>query len=177
MHKTFRLSVILAVLTIFGCADSAPAPPVCRSSAPASVEGNAAACIIRTQHTLLFIQHRLTGRLDVPGGGRQQDSSLACTAHRETWEETGLNVEVGAVLGTTSHGMVLFHCTQTANLAALPAEFAAPDWAAVEVSGLHKVSPFDLRHEQLRFADDLVPLRDAFVQAGKLPGPLPGPTR
>ncbi|MCU7553066.1 NUDIX hydrolase [Alteromonas sp. ASW11-19] len=177
MYKNFRLSVILAVLTIFGCADNAPQPPVCRTSASVSIEGSAAACIIRTQNTLLFITHRLSGKLDVPGGGRTDDSSLACTAHRETWEETGLNVEVGPVLGTTANGMVLFYCAESANLAALPSEFAAPGWAAVEVAGLQKTSPFELRHEQLRFADDLVPLRDAFVQAGKLQASLPEDAR
>lgn len=118
---------------------------------------------------MLFIQHRLSARLDVPGGGRQENEALPCTAHRETWEETGLNVEVGPEAGRTSQGMVLYLCKQEAGLDALPDSFDAPDWASTEVSGLRKRDPFVLHADDLRFADDLIPFRDAFVTAGASP--------
>ncbi len=115
---------------------------------------------------MLLIQHRLTGKLDVPGGGRQEGESLPCAAHRETWEETGLNVEVGPQAGRTSNGMVLYICWQEAGLHQLPDTFDAPQWAATEVSGLVLTDPFLLSSGDLRYADDLILLRDAFVFAG-----------
>ena len=164
MKKMLLLSLIFGVLPFFGCVAERPAAPMCRTTAPDS-QGSAAACIIRSEQQLLFIDHRLSGKLDVPGGGRREDESLPCAAHRETWEETGLNVEVGPQAGRTSHGMVLYICWEQANLAALPDRFEPPPWADVEVSDLVKADPFSLQPDNLRFADDLIPFRDAFVFA------------
>lgn len=164
MKKAFVLSFIFGVLPLLGCISERPAAPVCRTSAPDS-QGSAAACIIRTGQHMLFIEHRLTAKLDVPGGGRQDDESLPCAAHRETWEETGLNVEVGPPAGRTSHGMVLYLCWENADLATLPDTFGPPPWAHAEVSNLVKANPFMLQPDDLRFADDLILFRDAYVFA------------
>lgn len=124
---------------------------------------------MRSGDTALLIRHRLTGRLDFPAGGRQSDESLQCTAHRETWEETGFNVEVREQLATTASGMPIFHCIADASLNQLPAQFDAPGWSALEVQRLEKVDPFLIDKDAMRFADDLIPLRDAYVKAGNLP--------
>ena len=115
----------------------------------------------------MLIRHRLTGKLDFPAGGRNEGESLQCTAHREAWEETGFNVEVGEQLATTASGMPIFNCIADESLARLPATFDAPDWAALEVIQLEKSDPFLLNKGALRFPDDLIPLRDAYVKAGK----------
>lgn len=112
---------------------------------------------------MLLVAHRLTGRLDFPGGGKGDDESLACTAHREVWEETGFNVLVGPKLAVTENGMALFACQAGDDLASLPDSFPAPPWAQVEVEGLTKVDPFLIDHKALRFSQDLLPLRDAFT--------------
>jgi len=171
MSFLFRLSVIFAVLTLLGCSESIPNTPACRmhknlskvhldSSADTF---KAAACVIKTNNRLLLIRHRLSGKLDFPGGGRIDGVSAACTAHRETWEETGFNVEVQQFLGQSSNGLLLFGCYTDAGLDVLPEVFDAPAWATVEVTALEKVDPFLLTHDDLRFADDLVVLRDAYT--------------
>ena len=52
-------------------------------------------------------------------------------------------------------------------MTALAEQVPAPGWAKIEVTGLIRVNPFELTDEALRFNDDLIPLRDAFVQAGE----------
>ena len=51
-------------------------------------------------------------------------------------------------------------------MAALAEQVPAPGWAKIEVIELIRVNPFEITDEALRFNDDLIPLRDAFVQAG-----------
>lgn len=123
-----------------------------------------AACLIKTNERVLLIKHRLSGKLDFPGGGLVEGESLACTAHRETWEETGFNVEVKEYLSTTVNGLVIFGCHTDAGIEKLPNTFEAPSWAKIEVVSLVKVDPFLLDHDALRYADDLIPLRDGYTQ-------------
>ena len=124
----------------------------------------AAACLIKGSGKVLLIKHRLSGKLDFPGGTWNESESLACTAHRETWEETGFNVEVKTYLSTTSNGLVIFGCVLSEGIETLPNNFDAPQWAKVEVAKLVKIDPFMLDHDALRFADDLIPLRDGYTQ-------------
>ncbi|WP_421133574.1 NUDIX hydrolase [Alteromonas sp. A079] len=167
MHINFRLSFILVVLTLLGCDAEPPSSPACRNVLQhdefTSSLSRAAGCVIVTEGKMLFITHRLSGKLDIPGGGQDDNESLACTAHRETWEETGFNVEVNDVVGTTSKGMTLFSCHLDAGIAKLPDAFAPPPWRKIEVISLQKHDPFTLTHDALRFPDDLIPLRDAFI--------------
>ena len=171
----FRLSAIFAVLTLFACSQPFPSSPMCRvsdallsesfhSGASTNISPVGAACLIKTGKDVLLVEHRLSGKLDFPGGTLDDNESLACTAHRETWEETGFNVEVSAYLSTTSNGLVLFGCNLDAGIERLPASFDAPHWAKIEVVRLVKADPFMLDHDALRFADDLIPLRDGYTQ-------------
>lgn len=67
------------------------------------------------------------------------------------------------MLGSTSSGVAIFHCSQQAGLAALPDQFTAPQWASDDVVSLHQVDVFLLTQDKLRHPDDLIPIRDAFV--------------
>ncbi|HCA75323.1 MAG TPA: DNA mismatch repair protein MutT [Alteromonas sp.] len=172
LSKRARLTAIICVLTFFGCQPLPPSAPSCRISENASPlpplpEATAAACLIRIGNSVLMVRHRLSGKLDFPAGGLQGDESLRCAAHRETWEETGFNLEVGKLLTYSSSGMPVFHCKGEASMTALAEQVPAPGWAKIEVTGLIRVNPFELTDEALRFNDDLIPLRDAFVQAGE----------
>jgi phosphatase NudJ len=175
MPILFRLSAIFAVLTLFACTHPSPDPPICRvSNSLVQVQQNidqqaqaspiAAACLIKANSKVLLVEHRLSGKFDFPGGGRGEGESLACTAHRETWEETGFNVEVSQYLLTTKNGLVLFGCQLDAGLENLPDKFEAPRWAQVEITGLAKIDPFVIDQNAMRFADDLIPLRDGYTQ-------------
>ncbi|WP_394223645.1 NUDIX hydrolase [Alteromonas gracilis] len=123
-----------------------------------------AACLIKANQHVLLIEHRLSGKLDFPGGGLLDGESIACTAHRETWEETGFNVEIAQYLSTTPNGLVLFGCNLNAGIEALPNEFDAPPWAKLEVKKLVKADPFSLNQDSMRFKDDLIPLRNGYTQ-------------
>ena len=101
-----------------------------------------------------MINHRLTGRLDLPGGRSDGTESAQCTAHRETWEETGLDVAVGKLLLEFENSL-LYECTvpetafrdtteSTSLLARL--EVTEVTWA-----NLHELSPRRWRYRgQLR---------------------------
>jgi 8-oxo-dGTP pyrophosphatase MutT (NUDIX family) len=124
----------------------------------------AAACLVKTNNKVLLVEHRLSGKLDFPGGGVLENESVACTAHRETWEETGFNVEVTQYLSTISNGLAIFGCDLDAGIETLPDAFDAPPWAKLEIKKLVKADPFTLDHDAMRFADDLIPLRDGYTQ-------------
>lgn len=175
MRNLFHLSALFAVLTLFSCTGGAPSEPLCRISDELSArldtlkidnpsEATAAACLIKVDKKVLLIRHRLSNKLDFPGGGLANSESLACTAHRETWEETGFNVEVSQYLATTKNGLALFGCALDAGVETLPDAFDAPPWAKLEVKGLVKVDPFSIDEKSMRFADDLIPLRDGYTQ-------------
>lgn len=175
MCNFFHLSALFAVLTLFSCSGSVPSAPVCRVSDELSAKldvllqnspsvSTAAACLIKVNGKVLLIKHRLSNKLDFPGGGQGDNETLACTAHRETWEETGFNVEVSQYLTTTKSGLALFGCALEAGIDELPDAFDAPPWAKVEVKGLVKVDPFSIDEKSMRFADELIPLRDGYTQ-------------
>lgn len=167
MFNRPHLSVILLILPLFSCSTPVPSSPACRlqSALTVDISSKAAGCIIPINEKLLLIEHRLSGGLDIPGGRRNEGESLACAAHRETWEETGLNVTVGNFLTSTTNGMALFSCYQDAGFEALPDNIEAPTWAKLEVKSLRKVRPFELDDDALRFKQDLLPILDGFVAA------------
>jgi len=51
-----------------------------------------------------------------------------------------------------------------AGIETLPDAFDAPPWAKLEIKKLVKADPFTLDHDAMRFADDLIPLRDGYTQ-------------
>lgn len=174
----FRLIWIVFILVIVvGCYPAHPNLPHCRTQTPENantqvvskntfnipVDAKYAGCLIRLDQRVLLISHRLSDRLDIPGGMAQPTEALACAAHRETFAETGINVEVRDALQQTANGMVIFACV--ADNVVNPTFFprTAPSFAQYEASELHLHDPYLLDKDMLRFADDLIPLRDAFV--------------
>lgn len=169
-----RTVVILSACLLTACTTEAPNAPICRIQEQhlEASEGNAG-CIIRVGQRLLTIRHRYSGGLDVPGGTAQEGESAQCTAHRETWEETGFNVEVGEYLGETQLGLRLYSCQMDDDFGGELLQFPVPDWADAEVKSLQLTDPFSTTHKDWRFPDQLVSLREYFVAAGnaeKQPG-------
>lgn len=168
MHFRLFLNFLLAFFLLSACTPSSEHEVACRatkvSDSPMLPAASAAGCLINfSEHTLL-VEHRLTGRLDIPGGGQQAGETLACTAHRETFEETGFNVLVGAPVAQTTNGMVIFACTldNVVDVAHFPRP--VPDFADVEVRQLNLVNLFDIDPPALRFAQDMIPFRDAMTR-------------
>jgi 8-oxo-dGTP pyrophosphatase MutT (NUDIX family) len=71
----------------------------------------AAGCYIATERGVVMTVGRFNGELQLPAGTREARESPACTARRETLEETGLIVQVAERVGSRKGGrFVLFRC-------------------------------------------------------------------
>ena len=110
-----------------------------------------ASCLILHGDKVLLITHRWGGKLGVPGGTQEPEELAQCTAHRETLEETGLQVVVGERLQVMKNGFHLYRC--------MPAEplleempLSLPAAARMEVSDIGWYSLADLRRADWRFA-------------------------
>ena len=112
----------------------------------------------------MTIRHKYSGKLDLPGGTSDPGESAQCTAHRETWEETGFNVEVGELLATKESGFQFYACSLAGGFTGEINEFPVPEWAKSEVTGIQLVDPFVIDAESLRFEEDLLLIRQMFNQ-------------
>ena len=61
--------------------------------------GSAAVIFDATRQRLLLTQRTDNGRWCLPGGGVEPGESAAEACAREVWEETGLQVEIGKLIG------------------------------------------------------------------------------
>lgn len=118
----------------------ASAPP-CPFSGTA-IEAPSAGCFAVSDQGLLVVEN-LSGKLSPPGGSALPGESAQCAAHRETWEETGLNLLPTEQLATFDTGFELFHCVDTGSAGSIytpsplevrrafylqPASFEQADW-------------------------------------------------
>ncbi len=102
---------------------------------------------------MLMVRDRSSGRLGFPAGTGNPGEAAQCTAHRETWEEAGIDVEVGRLVRVFDNGFRLYAC-QPSDLAVSPgAAIAVPDWAWSEVSEIGWVDPEGLFAEDWRYPE------------------------
>lgn len=71
-----------------------------------------AGCLVVTDNTLLVIRE-MTGKISIPGGSGEHDESGRCSAVRETWEETGLQVRAEQLVRQFDNGFHLYRCVLT----------------------------------------------------------------
>ncbi|MBU2877278.1 MULTISPECIES: NUDIX domain-containing protein [Alteromonadaceae] len=160
-----KLVIYLAISSfcLTSCSETPPSDPVCRVDESEYPQQTAnAACLIRLGDKLVTVTHRLSGKLDLPGGTSDNLESAKCTAHRETWEETGFNVEVRQWLGTSANGMRFYECNLDANFDDSFVEFPVPEWASLEVVSIQLVDPYATEFNQWRFPEQLTAVRDMF---------------
>ena len=97
-YKAAQLAIVLMISALVGECVSA-APPCTRASEQFDKRFAAAAgCFIKQADRLLLVRNRFNGKLGFPAGFSNFGEDAQCTAHRETWEETGLRVEVGELV-------------------------------------------------------------------------------
>lgn len=94
----------LLLLLVAGCA----APPPCPLSGPGDV-ALSAGCLVMVHGKILVVENH-AGLVGPPGGKREAGESAQCTAHRETWEETGLEALPVDLLHTFDTGFNLYRC-------------------------------------------------------------------
>lgn len=150
---------------ILSCSSENPASPLCRVEPQQQLEIQAnAGCLIRINDELVTIGHRLTGKLDIPGGTTEGGESAQCTAHRETWQETGFNVQVGQLLGVKDNGFRFYQCNLAGDFTGEIKQFPVPDWSSTEVTAIQLKDPFATRDTDWRYPDELIEIRGMFNQ-------------
>lgn len=160
--------LLVPLLLLFGACDDAPRAPACRlSEAPSPDQANAG-CVIINDGRLLVLKHRFGGKVGIPGGAAREGESAQCAAHRETWEETGLDVRVGRKLGSLRYGFTLYQCHPDA----LPDTGKAVDlpWhALLEVTDAVWLRPQEIPRDQWRYEDQVDAFMELVERAGQRP--------
>lgn len=91
--------------------------------------GNAG-CLIVQGGKVLLVQQQLGGSWGIPGGTADAGERAACTAARETQEETGLAVRVLEPLQVLDNGFHIYRCAVDAGALPLP-----PDSVEIRATG------------------------------------------
>lgn len=112
--KRFRYWLwVLHAVVLVACGQTTLTPGSCdhtdNENGNAKAKGNAG-CLIQGDNGWLLIQQH-SGKWSIPGGTANWSETASCTAARETQEETGLSVNVGALLGQWKNGFYIYQCT------------------------------------------------------------------
>lgn len=154
-EKSNSTKLVLATsiaLMLAGCDSAPPETPMCRvNDAHVDEAHGDAGCIIRVNNKLVTLGGIRAGHLDIPGGKGKADELSQCTAHRETFEETGFNVEVGKLLGVAENGFRFYHCTLPDDVGADIDKFPVPEGAKSEVAFIKLTDPFDTLASEWRY--------------------------
>lgn len=115
-NQPLNINALLAIVIlafINGCNNKTTVPQCQLDYAyQATTMGNAG-CFVKSHGKLLVVRQRLSLKLALPGGSFKNGETAQCTAHRETWEESGFNVKVGQRIYVFDNGFQLFKCTAT----------------------------------------------------------------
>jgi 8-oxo-dGTP pyrophosphatase MutT (NUDIX family) len=93
-----------------------------------------AGCLVAIDDQMLLVEMK-TGGLTPPGGKARAGESAQCAAHRETWEETGLDLMPRRLVRVFDTGFHLYRCDYYRNydpLRALPSEVSRALWLPLE---------------------------------------------
>lgn len=112
--RRFAAGVLLPLLLAACASDPPPCPPL---AGPAE-SGPSAGCLVLVHGRMLVVEG-WNGRVGPPGGHVEAGEDARCAAHRETWEETGLNLRPGKHLATFDTGFRLYQCHVEANTGAI----------------------------------------------------------
>ena len=84
---------------------------------------------------------------------------MQCTAHRETWEETGIDVQVGQFIGRLATGFLLYAC-HSDQLELTPQEIPPlREWTRNEVDNLVWRDLDSVAADEWRFPDQIEEVR------------------
>jgi hypothetical protein len=163
LNSGFKLISLLFVLIVTACS-KAPPPPTCRIAQAFNADYTGpAGCLIRVQDKLLVLKHSSSDLYDLPFGDPISEESAQCTAHRNTWEKTGFNVEVDQLLGVTQSGIMLFSCSLSGGFTSEDGPISPPSWVDSQIQHIDFIDPFDTRHDLWQNPDNLIMYRDGFV--------------
>ncbi|WP_159931230.1 NUDIX hydrolase [Oceanicoccus sp. KOV_DT_Chl] len=97
-----------------GCYQSAPICPANDTLPAAERFAPSAGCLTLVDGKLLVVED-FNQKLSIPGGSSQKNETSRCTAHRETWEETGISTIPFTFIHQFDSGFHLYHCKIKSN--------------------------------------------------------------
>lgn len=136
-----------------------------------------ALCVVRADNQIVLVDELITGQLSLPGGTVVSGEDPAIAAQRETWEEAGLSVTVGDILGYTDSA-VIYDCISDSEVISYQARnelggFELPIWFAphygVEVSRAMLLPLTALPANQYRYPEQWSEINDLFLSATNQP--------
>ncbi|MDK9763208.1 phosphatase PAP2 family protein [Vibrio sp. D420a] len=136
-----------------------------------------ALCLVRADDQIVLVDEIITGQLSLPGGTIVAGEPAYVAAQRETWEEAGLAVTVGDVLGYTD-GAVVFDCISDSEIISYDIKneiggFELPIWFAphygVEVSRAMLLAPETLDAKEYRYPEQWDTIVEMFGRASEQP--------
>jgi len=123
----------------------------------------AAGCLIRHEGRMLAVRQRGSGKLGFPAGFTRPMENAQCTAHRETFEETGLAVIVHGLVRQFGNGFALYRCELSDPGPAQVDELPVPASGRSEVSQVLWVDPMSTEASDWRFPRDLPVILQLFA--------------
>ncbi|OIQ26755.1 MAG: DNA mismatch repair protein MutT [Vibrio sp. MedPE-SWchi] len=168
MIKRLSLLALYSLLTMFSGFSLA-------SEMPDTIRGSL--CVVKADDKLVIVNEILTNKISLPGGTIDPGEAPSLTAQRETWEETGLVVTVGEVLGYTDTA-VIYDCVSDSEVIAydyinrlngneIPIWFA-PHYG-VEISSAMLLSPGSVAYEQYRYPEQWDQIKSFYNHATDQP--------
>ena len=132
------------LLALAACSAREPACPVADFGEVAASAG----CFAVSRGELLVVQG-FNDKISLPGGSSEAGESARCTAFRETWEETGLRLQPGALLQVFDTGFHLYRCDRDAGSGEInpPLRFEVQD---VFYLGADRFEDYEWRFEEQR---------------------------
>ncbi len=100
-----RALIVPVVLLLAGCAAQVPPCPFTGKPDYALSAG-----CLAVVHGRVLVVESIYGGVTPPGGKSLEGESAQCTAHRETWEETGLDLLPRQLVHVFDTGFHLYYC-------------------------------------------------------------------
>lgn len=114
-----RISALLVLaLGLAGCADESPQ---CHFQGEPDIAPSAG-CLVVHHGRMLLVETR-NGKFTPPGGTVSGDESPQCAAERETWEETGVEVQVESLFHRYRNGFHLYWCSPVGDAEPVRSDF------------------------------------------------------
>ncbi len=154
LYRGLLLAGSVSGVLLFAVLHPTPPAPSCRVSPQfAETRHGNAGCLIRVENRMLMVRDRFSGKLGFPAGMGNPGEAAQCTAHRETWEEAGIDAEVGRLLRVFENGFRLYACLP-ANPSIRPGtDIGVPEWAWAEVSEIDWIDPEAIFAEDWRYSE------------------------
>ncbi|MGI9290509.1 MAG: NUDIX hydrolase [Gammaproteobacteria bacterium] len=147
----------IKLLIFLGLSISSTAGAQCPETLPTDNRYGNAGCLITRDNKVLVLRHMPSGKIDLPSGRAKPREPAQCTAHRETLEETGLDLEVGDLLGEFNSGFLLYSCQSADGI--YPDPLKVPLSARLEVLQLFWAELKGMDKNDWRFPSQLEEIR------------------